>query len=137
MAQSNFHGIKQAQQRLVLCRLMIDIMRSLHVAYAPEAEPFGSRLENFFVGLCVALGDFEEKPFSVTKIAAYMSVPRTTVMRRLDQLQRWGLVYRQGRHYHMEQRALNSLMGMRSYHHIRGLLRKTSEELTDLDTLLD
>jgi hypothetical protein len=59
---------------------MINIMRGLHGTYAPASEPFGSRLETFFVGMCVALGQFEEKPFSVAKIAAYMSVPRTTVI---------------------------------------------------------
>ena len=131
------HGIKAARQRLVLCRLMLDIMRSLHGAYAPASEPFGRRLETFFVGLCVALGEFEEKPFSVTKIAGYMRVPRTTILRRLDRLQRWGLIHRQGRRYHMDAKALNSLLGMRSYQHIRHLLGKAAEELTVLDTLPD
>ena len=116
---------------------MIDIMRSLHGAYAPAAEPFGSRLETFFIGLCVALGQFEEKPFSVAKIAAYMRVPRTTVMRRLSRLQSWGLIHRQGRHYHMDQKALNSLLGLRSYQHIRRLLNKSAQELSVLDTLPD
>jgi len=120
----------------VLCRLMIDIMRSLHGAYAPAAEPFGSRLETF-IGLCVALGQFEEKPFSVAKIAAYMRVPRTTVMRRLSRLQSWGLIHRQGRHYYMDQKALNSLLGLRSYQHIRRLLNKSAQELSVLDTLPD
>src|SRR6478752_490953 len=88
--------IRSARQRLVLCRLMFDIMRNLHGAYAPASEPFGSRLETFFIGLCIALGQFEQKPFSVAKIAAYMRVPRTTVVRRLTRLQSWGLVQRQG-----------------------------------------
>src|SRR5690349_4844306 len=86
--------VKAARQRLVLCRLMIDVMRSVHGAYAPADQPFGSRLETFFIGLCVALGGLEQRPFSVSKIAAYMRVPRTTVMRRLDQLQGWGLIAR-------------------------------------------
>jgi DNA-binding IclR family transcriptional regulator len=116
---------------------MIDIMRNLHGAYAPAAEPFGSRLETFFIGLCVALGQFEEKPFSVTKIAAYMRVPRTTVIRRLGRLQSWGLIHRQGHRYYMDQRALNSLLGMRSYQHIRRLLHRSVEELSVLDTLPD
>jgi DNA-binding IclR family transcriptional regulator len=116
---------------------MIDIMRNLHGAYAPAAEPFGSRLETFFIGLCVALGQFEEKPFSVTKIAAYMRVPRTTVIRRLDRLQSWGLIHRQGHRYYMDQRALNSRLGMRSYQHIRRLLHRSVEELSVLDTLPD
>jgi DNA-binding IclR family transcriptional regulator len=116
---------------------MIDIMRGLHGTYAPGSEPFGSGLETLFIGMCVALGQFEEKPFSVAKIAAYMCVPRTTVIRRLDRLQTWGLICRQGRHYYMEARALNSLLGMRSYRQIRRLLEKAAEELTVLDTLPD
>jgi hypothetical protein len=130
-------GIRAARQRLVLCRLMIDIMRTVHGAYAPASEPFGSRLELFFIGLCVALGQFEDKPFSVTKIAAYMRVPRTTVVRRLERLRGWGLVHRQDRHYYIDERALNSLLGMRSYQRIRRLLDKAAEELTVLDTLPD
>src|SRR6187455_2134004 len=98
---------------------MIDVMRSLHGAYAPATEPFGARLETFFVGVCVALGEIEGKPFSITKLAAYMRLPRTTVMRRLERLQTWGLVYRRGRHHFMHENALNSLMGMRSYQQIR------------------
>lgn len=134
--QGRTRGISAAQQRMVLCRLMIDIMRSMHGAYAPS-EPFGSRLETFFIGLCVALGDFENRPFSVTKIAAYMRVPRTTVLRRLDRLQKWDLIYREGRRYHMDEKALNSLLGMRSYRHIRKLLDTARAELSVLDTLPD
>jgi hypothetical protein len=71
---------------------MVDIMRTVHGTYAPVSEPFATRLETFFIGLCVAIGDIDGKPFSVAKIAAYMRVPRTTVIHRLDQLQSWGLI---------------------------------------------
>ena len=137
MAQDHLHKIKEARQRLVLCRLMIDIMRTVHGTYAPVSEPFGMRLEIFFVGLCVAIGDIDRKPFSVAKIAAYMRVPRTTVLRRLDRLQSWGLIDRRGRHYYMQQKSLNSLVGMRSYQQVRRFLSKATEELTVLDTLAD
>jgi len=137
LAQNHWRKIRNGRQRLVLCRLMIDIMRTVHGAYAPVTEPFGARLETFFIGLCVAVGDIDGKPFSVAKIAAYMRVPRTTVIRRLDQLQRWGLIDRQGRHYYLHEKALNSLIGMRSYQQGRRILSKATEELTVLDTLLD
>ena len=137
MAQDQWHKIKNARQRLVLCRLMIDLMRTVHGTYAPVSEPFGTRLETFFVGLCVAIGDIEGKPFSVAKIAAYMRVPRTTVIRRLDRLQRWGLIDRRGRRYYMDEKMLNSLIGMRSYQQARRFLSKATEELTVLDTLAD
>jgi hypothetical protein len=129
--------IKAARQRLVLCRLMFDIMRNLHGAYAPAAEPFGSRLETFFVGLCVALGQIDGRPFSVAKIATYMRVPRATATRRLSRLQTWGLIYKQGHHYYMHEKTLNSLIGMRSYQQIRRILSKASEELTVLDAMPD
>jgi hypothetical protein len=43
---------------------MIDIMRTVHGAYAPVSEPFGARIETFFIGLCVAVGDVDDKPFT-------------------------------------------------------------------------
>jgi hypothetical protein len=51
---------------------MIDMMRTVHGAYAPMSEPFGTRLETFFIALCVALGDIDGKPFFVAKIASYI-----------------------------------------------------------------
>jgi hypothetical protein len=137
MANGNSQRIDAARQRRVLCRLIIDMMRSIHGAYAPPTESFGGRLETFFIGLCVALGDIEERPFSVSKIAAFMRMPRSTVMRRLDQLQRWHLIDRRGHRYFVKETALNSLMGMRSYRHVRQLLDKAGEELAILDSLPD
>jgi DNA-binding IclR family transcriptional regulator len=116
---------------------MIDIMRTVHGTYAPVSAPFGTRLETVFVGLCVAIGDMDGKPFSVAKIAAYMRVPRTTVIRRLNRLQSWGLIDRRGRHYYAHKNMLNSLIGMRSYQQVRRFLSKATEELTVLDTLTD
>ena len=134
MAQDHSHKVRNARQRLVLCRLMVDIMRTVHGAYAPVTEPFGTRLETFFIAACVAIGDIEGKPFSVAKIASYMRVPRTTVMRRLSRLQSWGLIDRRGRHYHLHEKTLNSLIGMRSYHQVRRILSEATKELTVLDT---
>jgi hypothetical protein len=134
LAQHNWRKIKNGPQRLVLCRLMIDIMRTVHGTYAPDSERFGTRLETFFIGLCVAIGDIEGKPFSVTKIAVYMGVPRTTVIRRLDQLQRWGLIGHRQHRYYIREKTLNTFIGMRSYQQVRSILSKATEELTVLDT---
>jgi biotin operon repressor len=124
-----------ARQRLVFCRLMIDLMRNVHGAYAPATESFGNRLETAFVGLCVVLGEIEGKPFSTAKLAAYMRMPRTKVMSRLRRLQSWGLVTKQGHSYYIEEKALNSLIGMRSYQQMRRVLRTATDELAVLDAL--
>jgi biotin operon repressor len=137
MVQVSRRRIKKEQQRLVLCHLIIDLMRTIHGAYAPANEPFGTRLETFFIGLCVAIGDLGGKPFSVAKIARYMQVPRTTVIRRLDQLGSWGLIDRSGRRYYAQEKNLNSLIGMRSYAQVRRFLQKATEQLTVLDASPD
>jgi biotin operon repressor len=136
LALSQYHltRIKNGPQRLVLCRLLIDIMRNLHGTYVPADEPFGARLETAFVGICVAIGDIDGKPFSVAKIASYMGLPRTTVMRRLDRLRSWGVIDRRGRQYHLNEKTLNSLMGMGCYRQVRRVLAKATEELTVLDS---
>ena len=48
LAQNHWRKIKSAPQRLVLCRLMIDIMRTVHGAYAPDTDRFGTRLETAY-----------------------------------------------------------------------------------------
>ena len=116
---------------------MIDLMRGVHTAYAPASEPFGTRLETFFIGLCVALGHMDGKPFSVAKIAAHSAQATQHCHTRLDRLQSWGLIYRQGRRYCLHDKALNSFSGVRSYQTSRRLLSKATEELTILDTLPD
>jgi DNA-binding IclR family transcriptional regulator len=114
---------------------MVDIMRTVHGAYAPVSEPFGTRIETFFIAVCVAIGDMEDKPFSVAKIAAYMRVPRTTVIRRLNQLQSWGLIDRRGRRYYLRENKLNSLIGMQGYQQVRRILCEATKKLSVLDTL--
>jgi hypothetical protein len=131
------HKIKKAGQILVLCRLMIDVMRTVHCTYAPASERFGTHLETFFIALCVAIGDIDGKPFCVAKIAGYMCVPRTTVIRKLDQLQSWGLIARRGRYYCMHEKALNSVDGTRTYEKVRSILTEAIEELIVLDALAD
>ena len=137
MPQGSRQKIKMARQRLIFCRLMIDVMRSVHTAYAPATESFGNRLETAFVGLCVVLGEIEGKPFSIAKLAAYMRMPRTKVMSRLNRLQSWGLVTKQGHRYYVEEKALNSLVGMRSYQQMRRILRTATDELAALDALAE
>ena len=52
-------------------------------------------------------------------------------------LQRWDLIDRQGRRYYVNEKTLNSLIGMRSYEQVRRILSKATQELTVLDTLPD
>ena len=116
---------------------MIDIMRTVNGVYAPVGEPFGVRMEFFFIGLCIAMGEIDGTPFSAGKIAAFLGMSRTTVVRRLKRLKSCGLVERQGRYYYLQEKTLNPLIGMRTYEQMRRVLSKAAAELTILDTLPD
>ena len=133
----HWRKVEKARQRLVLYRLMIDLMRTVHEAYVPASEPFGVRLETCFIGLCVAVGDLDGRPFSVAKIAAYMRIPRTTVARKLAQLESWGFIYREGRRYYLREEKLNSPIGMGKYKRVRDILNRATAELSILDILPD
>ena len=63
-----------------------------------------------------------------------MSVP--TVIRRLNQLQKWGLIEHRRHRYYIREKTLNSFIGM-PYQQVRHILSKATEELTVLDTLTD
>jgi hypothetical protein len=116
-----------------MCRLLLDVLRNLHEAYVPASEPFGTRIETDFIGLCAAIGDLDGRPFNIAKIAAYMHVPRTTVERRLKRLQHWGLIERRGNRYHANEKIFNSVLGERTYQRNRRAIAKAVEKLSDLD----
>jgi hypothetical protein len=137
MAREELEKIKYASQRRVICRMVIDILRTIHSGYAPKSEPFGSRLEGLLICLCIAIGDLDGRPFSCSKIAHYMQMPRTTVLRKLERLRKLGAIQRRGHHYYIRRETLNSPLGLRSYQTNRRLLSKAMSELSVLDTLPD
>ena len=69
--------------------------------------------------------------------ASYVRVPRTTVIRRLNRLQSWGLIDRRGRHRYLHETTLNSANGMRTYQQVRRILSRATKELSILDALQD
>jgi response regulator of citrate/malate metabolism len=82
--------IYRGREREIVYRMLIDILREYHSGYSHVNEPFGMGVETLLIAACVALGDLEDKPFSASKVAAYLGVPRTTVIRRLEKLEKAG-----------------------------------------------
>ena len=66
-----------------------------------------------------------------------MGVPRTTVIRKLAQLKRWGFIDREGRRYYLREKIFNSLIGMGSYQQARRILNRATAELAILDIEAD
>ncbi len=52
-----------------------------------------------FVAVCVLIGEFEDRPMTMSDIANYIDMPRTTVRRKLEKLILYGVVQLNGTRY--------------------------------------
>jgi len=102
---------------------------ALHKAVAPDRQQeFGSRTVLLLIAAAVFLGTIEGRPLTASKLAAYVGMPRPTVIRRLRILSRGGSVERVGTAYRTPQKRLAQLA--RSEHAgLIKLVRTTSGRL--------
>ena len=68
----------------VYFRFLMDLARVLATAKREQSPPRPDRL---LVLCAVALGTIEGRPFRVAKLAEYLGMPRTSVLRRLEELE--------------------------------------------------
>jgi hypothetical protein len=129
-----YGAMLKARGRLTLCRMFVDVARETHREYMPKLA-FGSRLETLVVGVCVAIGHLEGKPFSAAKLAAYLDCPRTSVIRRLDALAKMQIIVRRGTRYYLNEPRVNSDSAIKSHDRIRRIVLKAAEQLSETDTL--
>lgn len=74
----------ERRRRAVVLRFMLD-MRS---AWVDEGDP----VDLTWVILAILLGQYEQRPLSVSDIASMTRIPRTTVLRHVNALKRQGKV---------------------------------------------
>ena len=129
---TNPEAITEADERLITARLFVDAARIIGREYFPEWQ-FGNRLETLFVGLCVAIGHLEGKPFSVSKLSAYLDASRSNVIRRLDALAERPdrPIMRRGRRYYLNAERLNGHSAMVAHTAIVRLIKEAAAKLLD------
>jgi DNA-binding transcriptional ArsR family regulator len=126
-------AILHTDARLVMCNLFLDIARQVHRTYLPGTK-FGTRCETLYVSVCVAIGHMDGKPFTASKLAEFLDIPRTTVLRHLAALTQQGLVVRSGDHYCINESIANSREALEAHHKIRGMAQRAAERLSKMDT---
>lgn len=113
-----------------LARLWLELTRQLHKAVAPEAHHrFGSRTHLLLIGAAVYTSTIEGRPMTASKLAAFVGMPRPTVIRRLRTLSRLGAVERVGNAYRTPARRLDQL-ALRDHSAVTRMVRKASDQLT-------
>lgn len=86
-----------SDSRLAIAKLFIELARVFYTG--DTGASFSSDLQLIFLGSCVAVGDLEKRPMSVSDVAGYIGVPRATAQRKLAELVRRGWAERAGTRY--------------------------------------
>src|SRR5262245_38763089 len=134
IAKPDMARVLKAKERLTLCRMFVDVAREAHFEYMPKLA-FCRRLDLLVVGVCVAIGHLDGKPFSATKLAAYLDCPRTSVIRRLDALAKMQIIVRRGTRYFLNEPRVNSDRAIKSHDKVRRIVLKAAGQLSETDTL--
>jgi hypothetical protein len=81
------------RERNRACHLVVQLMKVVHQSIFPEmGEALGADLAACLVACAVCIGHTESMPMTATKIAFYLGMPRTTVLRKLKRLVALGVV---------------------------------------------
>ena len=81
-----------------LGRMLLDCVRVIH-ADAYSSRHIGASLVEMYVSFAVHIGTAEGRPMSATKIAGYLGMPRTNVLRALAALKKKDVIYSVGNVY--------------------------------------
>src|SRR3984957_18443764 len=91
--------IMQARERLLLCRLYVGLIRSLHDDYGAEFAANSDSATLRTIGIYVFLPTLMCSPVRASTIAQALKLPKTTVIRRLQDMVKLGYVERVGNAY--------------------------------------
>jgi DNA-binding MarR family transcriptional regulator len=91
--------IMQARERLLLCRLYIGLIRSLHDDYGAEFAANSDSATLRTIGIYVFFRTLMCTPVRASTIAQALKLPKVTVNRRLQEMMKHGYVERIGNAY--------------------------------------
>lgn len=78
-------------RELVIARLTISLVRSIALEIL-DSRRFGTNADDVILCCAIFIGQAERKPMTAAKLAQYAGMPRPTVVRKLRQFARGGIV---------------------------------------------
>lgn len=100
-----YRKLAHRKERLRVYRLTLELTKIMHYSIY-DGMNFGATVDGLFVGCCVGIGHAESRPMTATKIAHYLNMSRTTVLRKLDELIELGAIERIGHYYVVSERRM-------------------------------
>jgi hypothetical protein len=83
--------IKLAKQRHVIARLILDLMK-LPVETHMGTNHYASRCDDMILMCAITIGQIEGRLMTAAKLSDYAGLPRPTVVRKLKQFEKAGMV---------------------------------------------
>ena len=118
------------RERILMSRLLLEMCR--RASRYVEGDSLGAKMEAVLILIAIALGYMEGRPFTASKLAAYLETPRTSVIRKLAQLKREGFVVQRGHAYVLHDHLLNSV-GIEDTRTAIRMIRSLAEQFTQFD----
>jgi CRP-like cAMP-binding protein len=98
-------AIPRIKDRVLIGRLLIDMLRTIHTAGRRPSDKSKRHLnrdvEYILLSYAVLIGAAGGKPKTAAEIARFVDLPRATAQRKLGDLEKSGVVMRQGGKYHL------------------------------------
>lgn len=125
--------IALAQQRLVICRLFLELSRLAAATYI-GTDLHGASADELMLLCAVAVGHLEGRPMVAAKIAEYAGITRPSAHRKLLALQARGMVARQeDGAYCLHTEGLNSAPIVRLVRALSSQIKEAANHLSKLD----
>jgi hypothetical protein len=97
-------AIHRAEERALIGRLLIDLLKTMHSArhhFGERKAPAASDLDFMLLCFAVLIGVTSGRPKNATEVGRLTNIPRATAQRKLDVLEKHGVVARKGSKYHL------------------------------------
>ena len=126
--------IMHARERLLLCRLYVGLIRSLHDDYGAEFAANSDSATLRTIGIYVFLRTLMCTPVRASTIAQALKLPKVTVNRRLQEMMKHGYVERIGNAYRVTDKVNVPELQSKLERRI-DMIMETATELSRLRTL--
>jgi len=119
--------ITQARERLLLCRLYVGLIRSIHEDYGAEFVASTDSCTLRTIGIYVFLRTLMCTPVRASTIAQTLKLPKTVVNRSLQEMMKHGYIERVGNAYRMTDKVNIPDLQEKLQHRIDMILQTASE----------
>jgi len=124
--------IELARERMLLCRLYLGLIQTMNDDYGAEFAKYSDSATYRTIGIYVFLRTLMCSPVRASTIAQVLKIPRATVLRRLNDMEKLGYVEHVGNAYRMTDKVNIPELGRKLQQRI-DMIIATAGELSKLD----